>query len=99
MSTFTVDGVDGITFTAALDPNEANWLLIEGYNRAGELVTRTGIAVTPDPIEDVALTPEIVTSPTAADRDAAAEYIESLAPDDPPQVDNSIVGDEHDGHQ
>lgn len=79
MSTFTVDDVDGITFTATLDPNETNWLLIEGHNRAGELVTRTGIAVTPDPIEDIAVTPEVVVDPQAdLTADAEDHYIEAL---------------------
>lgn len=80
MSTFTVDDVDGITFTAKLDPNETNWLLIEGRNRAGELVTRTGISVTPDPIEDTAVTPEPELRTDGHDRGSAAEYVESLAP-------------------
>lgn len=79
MSTFTVDRLDGITFTAEFDPTE-NWLTISGHDRDGELVSKSGLSVTPDPIEDIALTPEVVTSPTASDRGTAAEYIESLAP-------------------
>ncbi|MDJ0404049.1 hypothetical protein QNA23_11200 [Rhodococcus erythropolis] len=43
-------------------------------------MSKSGLSVTPDPIEDIALTPEVVTSPTASDRGTAAEYIESLAP-------------------
>lgn len=79
MSTFTVDDVDGITFTATLDPNETNWLLIEGRNRAGELVTRTGISVTPDPIEDIAVTPEPVVDPQAdLVADAEEHLVEAL---------------------
>lgn len=72
---FIVDDVEGITFTARLDPNETNWLLIEGHNRAGELVTRTGIAVTPDPIEDIPVTPEPVVDPQA---DLAADAEDHL---------------------
>ena len=79
MSTFTVDGLDGITFTAEFDPTE-NWLTISGHDRDGDLVSKTGLSVTPDPIEDIALTPEVVTNLTASDRVTAAEYIESLVP-------------------
>lgn len=76
---FIVDDLEGITFTAKLDPNETNWLLIEGHNRAGELVTRTGISVTPDPIEDVAVTPEpVVNTDTDFTADAEDHLIEQL---------------------
>lgn len=80
MSTFTVAGLEGITFTAEFDPDE-NWLTIAGRDRDGELVSKSGISVTPDPIDDIAVTPEIVSTPTASDRVTAAEYVESLAPD------------------
>lgn len=59
MSTFTVDGLDGIEFTAEFDPTE-NWLTISGHDRDGDLVSKTGISVTPDPIEDIPVTPEVV---------------------------------------
>lgn len=59
MSTFTVDGLEGIEFTAEFDPAE-NWLTISGRDRDGDLVSKTGLSVTPDPIEDMALTPEVV---------------------------------------
>lgn len=80
MSTpFTVAGVDGITFTAKLDPDEVNWLLIEGRNRDDELVSRTGISVTPDLVEDIAVTPEVVVDPQAdLTADAEDHLIEAL---------------------
>lgn len=79
MSTFTVDGLDGITFTAKLDPNETNWLLIEGRNRDGELVSRTGVSVTPEPVEDIAVTPEPAIDPQAdLTADAEDHLIEQL---------------------
>lgn len=59
MSTFTVDGLDGIEFTAEFDPAE-NWLTISGHDRDGDLVSKTGLSVTPDPIEDIPVTPEVV---------------------------------------
>ena len=78
MSTFTVDGVSGVTFTAELDPNETNWLLIVGHNEAGDLVSKTGIGVPADVVEDVPITPEpiIPEGGTAA----TAAHIESFAP-------------------
>ena len=78
MSTFTVDGLDGITFTAEFDPAE-NWLTISGHDRDGDLVSKSGISVTPDPIEDIAVTPEVVVD-SQADLTADAEdhLIEAL---------------------
>lgn len=76
---FIVDDVEGITFTARLDPNETNWLLIEGRNRDDELVSRTGVSVTPEPVEDVAVTPEPVVDPQAdLTADAEDHLIEQL---------------------
>ncbi|MDJ0404048.1 hypothetical protein QNA23_11195 [Rhodococcus erythropolis] len=42
MSTFTVDRLDGITFTAEFDPTE-NWLTISGH----ESRRRAGVQVRP----------------------------------------------------
>ncbi|MGR6521828.1 hypothetical protein ACU5JM_09365 [Rhodococcus erythropolis] len=78
MSTFTVDGLDGITFTAEFNPGE-NWLTISGHDRDGDLVSKSGISVTPDPIEDIAVTPEVVVDPQAdLTADAEDHYIEAL---------------------
>ncbi|MDZ7933092.1 MAG: hypothetical protein U5N21_24925 [Rhodococcus sp. (in: high G+C Gram-positive bacteria)] len=79
MSTFTVDGLDGIVFTAEFDPAE-NWLTISGHDRDGDLVSKTGIAVTPDPINDVAVTPEPDQPWETQSILSAAAHIESLAP-------------------
>ena len=78
MSTFTVDGLDGITFTAEFNSAE-NWLTISGHDRDGDLVSKSGISVTPDPIEDIAVTPEVVVDPQAdITADAEDHYIEAL---------------------
>lgn len=78
MSTFTVDGLDGITFTAEFNSAE-NWLTISGHDRDGDLVSKSGISVTPDPIEDIAVTPEVVVDPQAdLTADAEDHYIEAL---------------------
>ncbi|MGR6523822.1 hypothetical protein ACU5JM_19485 [Rhodococcus erythropolis] len=79
MSTFTVDGLDGIEFTAEFDPAE-NWLTISGHDRDGDLVSKTGLSVTPDPIEDVPVTPEVVVDD--ASTSAAAAYSTQLPPYD-----------------
>lgn len=55
--TFHVDGLDGITFTPTYDAAKA-WLVIEGHDRDGDLVSRSAFSVTPDPIADIAITPE-----------------------------------------
>lgn len=55
--TFQVEGLDGITFTPTYDVEKA-WLVIDGYDRDGNLVSRSGLSVTPDPIADIAITPE-----------------------------------------
>lgn len=78
MSTFTVDGLDGITFTAEFNSAE-NWLTISGHDRDGDLVSKSGISVTPDPIEDIAVTPEVVVDPQAdLTADAEDHFIEAL---------------------
>ncbi|MBT2272107.1 hypothetical protein [Rhodococcus qingshengii] len=79
MSTFTVDGVDGISFTAEFDPN-ANWLTISGHDRDGDLVSKSAFAVTPGVIEDVAVTPESEQPWETQSILSAAAHIESLAP-------------------
>ncbi len=79
MSTFTVDGLEGIEFTAEFDPAE-NWLTISGHDRDGDLVSKTGLSVTPDPIEDIPVTPEIVVDDLGTS--AAAAYSMPLAPHD-----------------
>ncbi|MFF0816651.1 hypothetical protein ACFYVR_16090 [Rhodococcus sp. NPDC003318] len=56
-TTFTVDGLPGVTFTAAYDP-ALSWLTIEGRNDAGELISGSGISVTPEVVEEVPVTPE-----------------------------------------
>ncbi|MEA1798561.1 hypothetical protein [Rhodococcus qingshengii] len=76
MSTFTVDGLDGIEFTAEFDTAE-NWLTISGHDRDGDLVSKTGLSVTPDPIENIALTPEVVVDD--ASTSAAAAYSTQFA--------------------
>lgn len=78
MSTFTVDGLDGITFTAEFNSADS-WLTIFGHDRDGDLVSKSGISVTPDPIEDIAVTPEVVVDPEAdLTADAEDHYIEAL---------------------
>ena len=76
-ATFSVPGLDGITFTAEFDP-DLNWLTIAGRNTDDELVSKTGISVTPTVVEDVPITPEpiIPEGGTAA----TAAHIESFAP-------------------
>ncbi len=79
MSTFTVDGLDGIEFTVEFDPAE-NWLTISGHDRAGDLVAKSAFAVTPAAIEDVAVTPEPNQPWETQSILSAAAHIESLAP-------------------
>ena len=79
MSTFTVDGLDGIEFTAEFDPAE-NWLTISGHDRGGDLVAKSAFAVTPGAIEDVAVTPEPNQPWETQSILSAAAHIESLAP-------------------
>ncbi|WP_070384612.1 hypothetical protein [Rhodococcus erythropolis] len=74
---FVVDGLDGIVFTAEFDRSK-NWLTISGHDRDGDLVSKSALSVTPDPIEDIALTPEI--EPTSDARDATLAYLESNTP-------------------
>lgn len=75
--TFSVPGLDGITFTAAFDP-DLNWLTIAGHNNVGDLVSKTGISVTPTIVEDVPITPEPVIP--AGGTEATAAHIESFVP-------------------
>ena len=79
MSTFTVDSLDGIEFTAEFDAAE-NWLTISGHDRAGDLVAKSAFAVTPAAIEDVAVTPEPNQPWETQSILSAAAHIESLAP-------------------
>lgn len=81
MSTFTVEGLPGLTFTAALDPDRSGWLVIRGHNEVGEFVSGTGIAVPPGVVEDVPITPEV--TPAEGGTEAAAAHIESFAPPEP----------------
>lgn len=76
-ASFSVPGLDGITFTAAFD-QEANWLTIAGHNIDGALVSKTGISVTPTIVEDVPITPEPVVPEGGTE--ATAAHIESMAP-------------------
>ncbi|MFF3066553.1 hypothetical protein ACFVQ3_18590 [Oerskovia sp. NPDC057915] len=56
--TFHVEGLDGITFTPTYDVSK-KWLVIEGHDRDGDLVSRSAFSVTPDPIDSsVEITPE-----------------------------------------
>ncbi|OQQ28687.1 hypothetical protein A4U94_01170 [Prescottella equi] len=57
MTTFTVPGLDGITFTATYD-TERSWLRLEGHNADGQQVSGSGFAITPDPIEPITINPE-----------------------------------------
>lgn len=81
MSTFTVEGLAGLTFTAALDPDRSGWLVIRGVNDAGDFVSGTGIAVPPGIVEDVPITPEPVIPDGGTE--ATAAHIESFAPPEP----------------
>lgn len=63
-ATFSVPGLGGITFTAEFDP-DLNWLTIAGRNADDKLVSKTGISVTPDVVEDVPILPSR-SSPRAA---------------------------------
>ena len=76
-ATFSVPGLDGITFTAEFDP-DLNWLTIAGHNEAGDLVSKTGIAVTADVVEDVPITPRPIVPEGGTETTAA--HIESMAP-------------------
>lgn len=77
-ATFSVPGLDGITFTAAFDP-DLEWLTIAGRNTDGELVSKTGISITPTAVvEDVPILPEPVIPEGGTE--ATAAHIESFAP-------------------
>ena len=78
MSTFTVEGLPDLTFTAELDPDKSGWLVIRAVNVAGDFVSGTGIAVPPGVVEDVPITPEPVTPNGGTE--ATAAHIESMAP-------------------
>lgn len=81
MSTFTVEGFEGITFTAKKDITVGTgWMVIEARNDAGELLQRSGTHVDWSPADDVPITPEPIQRDDAYDRGAVAEHIESLAP-------------------
>lgn len=77
-ATFSVPGLDGITFTAAYD-TDLEWLTIASHNTDGELVSKTGISITPTTVvEDVPITPEPIIPPGGTE--ATAAHIESFAP-------------------
>lgn len=86
-TTFSVPGLDGITFTAEFDP-DINWLTIAGRNLDDELVSKTGISVTPSVVEDVPLTPEPVIP--AGGTEATAAHIESFVPTELPDNNSQI---------
>ena len=58
-TTFTVPNLEGVTFIAQYDP-EQSWMNIDGTNAAGVLVFASGFAISPEPIDPVAVTPEPV---------------------------------------
>lgn len=92
MSTFTVEGFEGITFTAKKDVEVgARWMVIEARNEAGELLQRSGTSVSELPADDVPITPEPVQRDDAYDRGAVAEFIESLAPPEPETIEGEIT--------
>ncbi|WP_185993247.1 hypothetical protein [Rhodococcus sp. KBS0724] len=76
-ATFSVPGLGGITFTAEFDP-DLNWLTIAGRNADDKLVSKTGISVTPDVVEDVPILPEPIIPEGGTE--ATAAHIESFAP-------------------
>lgn len=93
MSVFTVEGLPGLTFTAEFDP-DLDWLTISGRNTDDELVSKTGISVTPDVVEDVPITPEPIIPDGGTE--ATAAHIESFAPPEPepdpePQPEPEVV--------
>lgn len=58
MSTsFTVPGLDGITFTATYDAQQS-WMRLEGHNAAGALVSASGFAINTEPIDPITIDPE-----------------------------------------
>jgi hypothetical protein len=80
-TTFTVDGLDGITFTPTYDVAKS-WLVIEGYDRDGDLVSRSGFSATPDPIDSsVEVTPEPLLQ---TDTDPSALLAAAAQADDDP---------------
>ncbi|MDZ7914056.1 MAG: hypothetical protein U5O16_19815 [Rhodococcus sp. (in: high G+C Gram-positive bacteria)] len=77
--TFHVEGLDGITFTPTYDPAR-KWLVIEGHDRDGDLVSRSAFSVTPDPIPDVAITPEPETGAGAVPADLLSAAVAHTEP-------------------
>ena len=80
--TFQVEGLDGITFTPTYDVERA-WLVIDGYDRDGNLVSRSGLSVTPDPIDSsVEITPEPETNPATASADLLSAAVAHVEPNE-----------------
>lgn len=80
--TFQVEGLSGITFTPTYDVEKA-WLVIDGYDRDGNLVSRSGLSVTPDPIDSsVEITPEPA-GDSAPDLHTATETFVRAAKNEP----------------
>lgn len=77
--TFHVEGLDGITFTSTYDAAK-KWLVIEGHDRDGDLVSRSAFSVTPDPIPDIAITPEPETNPATAPADLLSAAVAHVEP-------------------
>lgn len=78
-TTFQVDGLDGVTFTPTYDAAKS-WLVIEGYDRDGDLVSRSAFSVTPDPIPDIAITPEPANDPSISPTDVLTDAVSYTGP-------------------